>query len=301
MDNNLAPNSSDVPLRPRPVVLLLLDGWGVAPISEANAITSAKINNFKKIIGEYPATTITTGEKKLNARYLSLGSGQDLSHEEALPLETLSSAIAKANLRQVKITETERLAALTHFFNGHQENKALNEEWIIVSSEAGDHTVKPLLALKRMVKSLIDKINADEIDFIATVWPTLSLMAQSGDFAAVAKAVQTIDKNLQKIISLILEKKGVLIISSTCGNVERMRNLSTELVDTDMTANPVPLIIVGEDFRSKNIGWVDPVDNDLSSLEPIGKLSDLAPTILSILDLPIPHSFTGRSLIDKKQ
>jgi len=300
MINSTSQNSLDIPLLAGPVVLLLLDGWGVAPLSEANAMTSAKTPYLDDLIKDYPVALLATSHKTINARYLSLGAGCDLSDENFIPAITLTKILAHHNLKQIKITETERLAALTYFFNGHGENRLSKEEWSIVSSEAGDHSIKPVLALNRISREVVKAINLEKYNFLTVSIPTLDLVATSGDFEAVKKVLKTIDKNLRKIVETVLDKKGVLIISSSCGNAESMKSMTTELVDKNITDNPVPVVIVGEDYKGKTIGLSEPLNNDLSLLAPAGNLGDLAPTILDIMNIDKPVEMTGESLIDKK-
>ncbi len=297
---NSTPEEPLPPSRPRPTVLLLLDGWGVAPFAEANAIANTKTPTFSRLLKEYPAAILEAGDKTINARYLSLGAGGDCLNEEENQAVTLTKVLAANNLKQLKITETERLAALTHFFNGHEETRAAKEDWQIISSETGDHTMKPTLALKRIIKKVLAALDDGTFDFLVVSIPTLDLVAQSGDFSAVQKAVSALDKNLRKIVGKIQEKKGVLIISAAHGNAEKMRQPGIDIVDKGITANPVPLVLAGEGFKDKNIGWPDPPSGDLSLLAPLGNLSDLAPTILDIMGLAKPGKMAGRSLIGRK-
>ena len=280
------------------VVLLLLDGWGVAPNTEANAFTSAKTPVFLTLIKEYPIAILRTGPKNWNVRYLTIGTGQEITDENTESVVTLSTAVAAAGLRQIKIAETERFAALTHFFNGHAENKASGEEWKIISSEAGDKSIKPLLALQRTVKEIIKEINSDDPrDLIVASVPYLDLTALSGNLVEIKKAVEFLDKNLRLILAAAAAKDRVLLISSAGGNVERASNLATDLVDIEMTDNPVPLVIVGSEFKGKTIGLAEPLNNDLSLLAPSGSLADLAPTILDIMGLAVPPEMMGQSLL----
>ncbi len=300
MTNIISTENSEIPLAARPVVFLLFDGWGVAPLSEANAMTSAKTPCLDSLVKEYPVALIEAHNKTINARYLSLGAGQDLADENFVPNLTLSKILSSHNIKQIKITETERLAALTHFFNGHEEARVLGEDWKIVSSQSGDHNIKPVLVLNRINRELIKALESEKYNFLVAAIPTLDLVAASGDFKAVKKVVETIDKHLRKIVSLVLGERGVLIISSACGNAEYLKSMATELVDKNITDNPVPFIIVGEEYKGKTIGLREPINNDLSLLAPAGGLSDVSPTILSIMGLAKPEEMSGSSLIDKK-
>jgi len=280
------------------VILLLLDGWGVAPAGEANAITAAKTPTFLNLVKNYPVALLQAADKNWNARYLGLGTGRETKDETAETDISLSSVISAAGLQQVKIAETERFAALTHFFNGHHEDKFPGEDWRIVSSTGKDKKVKPELALKRIAKEIINIINTDEPPaFLVAAIPCLDLTAAEGDFSANKKAVEAVDKVLKNIFSAADAKEGILIITSAGGNVEKSRNLVMDLPDTGLTDNPVPLVIVGPEFEGKTIGLADPLNNDLSSLTPAGTLADVAPTILEIMKLAKPGNMTGESLI----
>ncbi len=292
----ISSNDSDIPLPARPVLLLLLDGLGVASASEVNAVSQTKKKFIDKLIKEYPVATLDPGNKTLNARYLSLGSGRDEEDENKEQIRTITRIISESGLKQLKIMEAERLAALTHFFNGHEENKLSGEEWITVSSEI-KNVVKPSLLLKRTLKEISRAVSDGNYNFIAVSLPVLDLAAQSGNFEEATNALSEIDSALKKIVSLILNKHGVLILSSAHGNIEKMKDFATDLIDKGMTDNPVPLIIIGRELEGKTIGLDEPANNDLSLLTPAGTLADIAPTILKIMNLDKPVEMTGVSLI----
>lgn len=287
------------PLPYSPVVLLLLDGWGIAPISEANAIDPIDTPTFNDLIADYPVALLSAEDKSLNARYLSLGAGSDLNNENVNPAANITRVIANAGLRQIKITETERLAALTYFFNGHSDNKATGEDWKIISSQTGDDKTKTAEVAKKITSELVDSLKEEKYDFFAVALPTLDLVAASGNQKTIKKAIKIIDNSLRKIAEAVLDKKGVLIITAAAGNIENIKNMATELIDDEMTDNPVPLIIVGDNFKGVTIGFSEPINNDLSLLSPVGNLGDLAPTILDIMNIPKPGGMTGESLINR--
>ncbi len=291
--------SPEDPLPSRPLVFLLLDGWGIAASSEANAISSAKLPFLDILIKEFPVALLSSSNKNLNSRYLSIGSGRDLDDENIEVTITLTKILADLNKKQIKITETERLAALTYFFSGHKEHKLMGEEWHIVSSNTGDNNLKPSLALNQICRELITSLKTEKYDFLAVAIPTLDLVARTGNFKAVIKAAEDIDKNLRKIVATVLDKKGVIIISSACGNAENMKSMATEVINSEMTTNPVPLIIIGDDFKGKTIGLDEPLNNDLSLLSPAGNFNDVVPTILDIMNIAKPEEMNGNSILTK--
>lgn len=286
-------NNSD-PL-PRPtVVLLLLDGWGIAPLGEANAIASVEPPTFLNLIKEYPVAVLATSNQSLNERYLTLGLGQEKRDQDKI---SLSQLISEAHLAQLKITETERLAALTHFFNGGSDDRFFKEDWITVSSDGSQIKGKASSALSKITRETIKAIKSEQYQFIVASLPTLDLVARKGDLEAVKQTVILLDQSLKKILTEVTSKHGVLIVTAACGNAERMINLGTELIDSEITTNPVPVIISGEEFKGRTIGLADPVDSDLSLLEPVGTLADIAPTILNILGITKPETMSGESLL----
>lgn len=293
--DNLNSNSGSDPLPFRPVVLLLLDGWGIAPISEANAITSVKTPTFLNLIKEYPVAVLATSNKALNERYLTLGSGSEEAELGQTP--SLSQLISEAHLAQLKITETERLAALTHFFNGGSDDRFFKEDWITVSSDSNQVKPRTPTALLKITRETVKAVKSEKYQFIAVALPTLDLAARKGDLEVVKQAVVALDQSLKKILVEVVDKKGVLIVTAVCGNAERMINLGTEMIDSEITSNPVPIILGGEEFEGRTIGLADPVDNDLSLLEPVGTLADIAPTILNIMNINQPETMSGESLI----
>ena len=297
MENNDGDDDLLQGLRLKPVVLLLLDGWGIANKGEANAISSTKTLNFFKLTKEYPTAILETGAGSINARYLRLGSGYSFEDENGETESDLTKIISDNGLKQLKIFESERLVALSSFFNGHREEKLIGEDWLTVSSKNNNEPFDVFLSLKRIIRTSLKAIKSDNYDFIAISISILDSIASSADFSETMRAVKTLDKAIGKVASEIIDRNGVLIISSTHGNAERMKNMATDLVDKDITDNPVPFIIIGQNFAGKTIGLKDAPEGDLSLLEPAGNLADIAPTILDLLKIKKPDSIVGVSLI----
>ena len=123
------------------------------------------------------------------------------------------------------------------------------------------------------------------------------MVGHTGDLAAGIKACETIDKCLGEIADHTLAQNGVMLITADHGNAEEMTNLQTGVIDKEHSTNPVPLIIVGKDFMGQAGPAGDAPEGDLSLIQPVGVLADVAPTVLKLLDIPQPEEMTGQALI----
>ena len=282
-----------------PVVLVLLDGWGVAPPGEGNAVTASDMPVISRLVKEYPVAVLETGLRDWNKRYLLIGSGINGDQEVSTPV-SLSSAVSRAGRRQLKIGDSERYAALTYFFNGLTEDKSPGESWQIISEKSARKD-KVTSDFRSVLKAGLQAISSAEApDLIVLSFSYLDLVSLVGASKPeiVAGAVRMVDKAVKAIHSAVVNKNGVLLISSAGGNAEQLVNLRTDEADNGLTANPVALIVVGDDYKGLSIGSKDALDGDLSVLAPIGGLTDIAPTILSLLGIPIPPEMTGRNLLN---
>jgi len=284
MINNTITPSEPPSNRPRPLVLLLLDGWGVSQTRDNNAIRLAKVPNFKDLVNHYPAAIISGSPKKDSLNYTLIGSGQ-LKPKKKI---TLGKILANHNFKQLRIAETEKFALLTNFFDLSDESLN-NEDRILVAS--GEK------ASQEVVAKLIKTIKSDKYDFILSSLADIDQVSHAGDFVATVKAIATVDKLIKKIVKAVLAKNGLLIISSAHGYAEEVFDIQTEAINRENSDNPVPFLIVGEQFAGKTIGLDEAPANDLSLLEPIGSLIDIAPTILKILNIETPPEMTGKSLL----
>ena len=302
METNLEKDSINISSRPKPVFLLLLDGWGVAAKNEANAISLAKAPNFLKLFREYPAGALLPVRGDLNCRYFSLGAGRDVVDEEGMtPVEgvlasDLTASIATAGLKQLKIFDSERLAALTYFFNGRREERVAGEDWLAVSSAQSGKAFDSYLSLQKIIRESNKAIKSGQYDFIIAACSILDSVAFTSDLSEAVKAMEALDKVIKRLAANILNEGGVLLIASAQGNAEKMRDLATDLPDKNVTNNPVPFAIFGHEFKGKTIGLKDAPDGDLSLSEISGSLADVAPTILDLLEINNNSTFAGRSL-----
>ena len=211
---------------------------------------------------------------------------------------TLGDLISQNGLKQLRIAETEKYAHVTYFFNGGREEKNSGEDHILVPSPAvSSYDQKPEMSVYEITKKLTQYINEDKYDFILVNFANCDMVGHTGNIEAAIRAVESIDECLEKVVKAILKQGGLAMITADHGNADVMFNMQMGRMDKEHTTNPVPFILVGNDYAGRNFGWGDVPNNDLSLTKPHGILSDIAPTILKILNIKKPEEMTSKSLI----
>ena len=229
-------------------------------------------------------------------------------YEKGLPMEvvfppeeitnTLGQVISEAGLKQLRIAETEKYAHVTYFFNGGREEKSEGEDHTLVPSpQVNTYDMKPEMSAIEVTKKVSDAISNDTYDFILINFANADMVGHTGNIEAAVQAIETLDKQVEKIVKSVLAKNGVVLITADHGNAEVMFNMQTGQIDKEHTSDPVPFIVIGNEYAGKNFGWQDAPSNDLSLVQPQGILSDVAPTVLHIMGLQKPPEMTGISLV----
>jgi 2,3-bisphosphoglycerate-independent phosphoglycerate mutase len=196
----------------------------------------------------------------------------------------LGQVIADAGLRQLRIAETEKYAHVTFFFNGGAETVFPGEERILVPSpKVATYDLKPEMSAVEVTDRLVEAIQGGTFDFILVNYANTDMVGHTGDLKAAIKAVETVDTCLGRLEAAIGEAGGVMLITADHGNAEQMKDATTGQPHTAHTMNLVPLILAGE-------------RRDAMALES-GRLADIAPTVLDLMDVDQPSEMTGHSLI----
>ena len=207
----------------------------------------------------------------------------------SIDLENTLPLVLK-DYKQLYISEREKYAHVTYFFNGGHSHPVNGEKWqVIPSSGQGNYENQPQMSSYKLTNIILQKLKKKEIDFITINFPNPDMLGHTGNLKSAIKAVEVVDKSLGRIYRLIKKLKGTMIVTADHGNVEEMMNLKTGELDTEHSTNPVPFIIINHDFTHKNI-----------RLRKDGILGDIAPTILHLLNLEKPKEMTGESLIKNK-
>ncbi|WP_028308018.1 2,3-bisphosphoglycerate-independent phosphoglycerate mutase [Desulfitibacter alkalitolerans] len=200
-------------------------------------------------------------------------------------VNTLGEVLAKNKMKQLRIAETEKYAHVTFFFNGGEEEPNPGEERILIpSSKVATYDLQPEMSAQELTKTVINEINKDIYDVIIINYANPDMVGHTGNFEAAVKAVEVVDECIKKVADAVLEKQGVIIITSDHGNAEEMVEEEKGTPHTAHTSSPVPVIILG--LREEK------------TLRDGGSLRDLAPTMLELLEIEKPKEMTGQSLID---
>ncbi|WP_343101631.1 2,3-bisphosphoglycerate-independent phosphoglycerate mutase [Romboutsia sp. MSSM.1001216sp_RTP31141st1_G3_RTP31141_220114] len=200
---------------------------------------------------------------------------------------TLGEYLAKNGKKQLRTAETEKYAHVTFFFNGGVEEPNEGEDRELVPSpKVATYDLQPEMSAYEVTDKLLAKIDEDKYDFIVVNFANPDMVGHTGVIKAAIKAVETVDECVGKVVEKILSKGGEAIITADHGNVELMQDPETKSTITAHSTNPVPFILVGEKDKSL-------------SLREGGRLCDIAPTILEMMNLDKPEQMTGESLIIK--
>ncbi|MBT9139674.1 MAG: 2,3-bisphosphoglycerate-independent phosphoglycerate mutase [Dehalococcoidia bacterium] len=277
----------------RPTVILGKDSKPIASIKTADAViffnfrsdrarqitralTDADFSGFNRVeIHPYPYfVSMTQYDEKINVPVAFLP-----DHSSG----TLGEVLAKAGLTQLRIAETEKYAHVTFFFNGGKEECFPGEERILIPSpKVPTYNFQPEMSAPQITKRVLQEINEGRFDFIVLNYANPDMVGHTGLLEAAVKAVEAVDLCLREVVTAVLEKGGIAIVTSDHGNVEQMTVGRNSLSFTAHTTNPVPFILASYPPQK---------------LRKSGILADVAPTVLELLGLPKSVEMTGTSLI----
>ena len=206
----------------------------------------------------------------------------------------LGRIIAENGKTQLRIAETEKYAHVTYFFNGYREKPFENEFRILVPSEkVSSHAEKPKMQALEITARVTQAIREKSFDFILVNFANGDMVTHTGNYEATKIAVKTVDESVGALVRAALENDAALIITADHGNAESMMNPRTGEYTNTHDPSPVPIYLVGNEFtRPKNQAEINLAEGEIS-----GILSDIAPTVLELLDIPKPAEITGQSLL----
>jgi len=195
----------------------------------------------------------------------------------------LGEVVADAGRKQLRMAETEKYAHVTYFLNGGREEPYDGEDRILVPSpKVATYDLQPEMSAPELTDEAVGAINSGKYDLIVLNYANPDMVGHTGSLPAAIKAVETVDAGLGRIADAIQKSGGALLVTADHGNCEMMRDPQTGGPHTAHTTNPVPVMLVGARNRALNAE---------------GRLADIAPTLLELMELPKPKEMTGGSLL----
>ena len=229
------------------------------------------------------------GMKSLDLYFVTMTNYDDefkniqLVYDKDNLVNTLGEVIANSGRTQLRIAETEKYAHVTFFFSGGREEVFRNEKRILIPSpKVATYDLKPEMSSFEVADAVIGEIKSESPDLIVLNFANGDMVGHTGDFNAAMKAVQAVDHNLSRIVPVALEKDYMLIVTADHGNADNMIN-PDGTPNTAHSLNPVPVIFISNDAEKYTI--------------KDGKLADLAPSILSLMEIEKPKEMDGEIII----
>ena len=274
----------------KPVVFTDESGANIGQIKEGDVVIcyNFRTDRLREI------TTVLTqqdmpelGMKTINLHYLTMTrydekfKNVNIIYDKDNVQNTLGEILSKAGKKQLRIAETEKFAHVTFFFSGGQEKEFEGESRILIPSpKVATYDLQPEMSALLVTDALVENIKTQTNDFICLNFANGDMVGHTGIYEAILKAVETIDKCVEKVVEAAKANGYSVVIIADHGNADFAINEDGS-PNTAHSLNPVPCILVNSKFTKINNGI----------------LADVAPTLLTIMGMEIPKEMTGKSII----
>jgi 2,3-bisphosphoglycerate-independent phosphoglycerate mutase len=242
------------------------------------SLVDEEFDGFIRENGFFPLTFVTmTQYDKTLENVIMAYSPQSIDN-------TMGEYLSKQGLKQLRIAETEKYAHVTYFFNGGIEKEFEGEDRILVASpKVATYDLQPEMSAYEVTEEVLEAVQSEKYDFMVLNYANADMVGHTGIFEAAVKAVETVNECTEKVVEAILAKGGRAIITADHGNAEKLIDYQTQKPFTAHTTNLVKCIIAGAGALSLKQG----------------KLSDISPTLLDLMNIEQPKEMSGQSLIVK--
>jgi 2,3-bisphosphoglycerate-independent phosphoglycerate mutase len=229
------------------------------------------------------------GMQKLNNLYFTTITEYDATFENVHIIfqtdnlnNTLGEVLSAGGKKQIRIAETEKYPHVTFFFSGGREEAFEGESRILVPSpKVATYDLQPEMSALQLTEAIVPEIEAGNPDFVCLNYANADMVGHTGVFSAAIKAVETVDQCVEKVVTAALANGYTVFLTADHGNADFMINADGS-PNTAHTLNLVPLFLIDKEWK----GAVKP-----------GKLGDVAPTILTMMGIPVPIDMTGNILV----
>ncbi len=278
----------------QPIVHIKKNGEPVAKLANGDVVI---FTNFRGDRARQLTEVLTQedhpdhGMKKMDLYYVTF-KAYDESYENIRVIfegedtrNTMGEVLANLKKKQLRIAETEKYPHVTYFFNNGREEPFEGEDRIVVPSprDVATYDEKPEMSAYEVTDELVNYLENNDVDFVCLNFANPDMVAHTGDFDAAVKACEVVDSCTKKVVEKALDKDFSVIIIADHGNADYMIN-DDGTPNTNHSTFPVPCIAVSK-YNLKSIKH--------------GKLGDVAPTLLTLMEIPVPEEMTGEILIEK--
>lgn len=275
----------------KPTVILGANQQPLATIKDGDAVIcfNFRTDRCREITEVLSQTDMPDfGMKKLSLNYTTMTEYDKTFKNVHVVFEndnlnnTLGEILANNGRKQIRIAETEKYPHVSFFFSGGRETPFEGERRIMIPSpKVATYDLKPEMSANEVTDAIIPEIEKESADFICLNFANADMVGHTGVFSAAVKAVETVDKCVERVVTAALEHGYTIFLTADHGNADYLIN-ADGTPNTAHTMNLVPLFIIDKNWKG--------------SVKP-GKLGDIAPTILTMMQLPIPAEMSGDVLI----
>ena len=199
--------------------------------------------------------------------------------------DTLPQYISSLGMKQLHIAETEKYAHVTFFFNAKIETPVAGETRVVIPSpKVATYDLQPEMSAYEVTDRVLKELSTGEYDVMILNYANCDMVGHTGVMSAAVKAVHVVDECVKKVVDKILSMGGSALVTADHGNADEMIADDGKTPFTQHTTNPVPVILVSEEYKN-------------ARLASGGVLADLAPTLLDVMGLNKPAKMTGKSLL----
>jgi 2,3-bisphosphoglycerate-independent phosphoglycerate mutase len=243
----------------------------------SHALTDPEFKDFERHPIDLHLVTMTKYKDGLRA---------DIAFPQQSVRNGIGEIFSRLGKTQLRIAETEKYPHVSFFFSGGVETPFPGEQRVLIPSprEVATYDMKPEMSAPAIADAVVKQIQDPNFDLIVNNYANADMVGHTGNIAATIKACEHVDDALAKVIAQVRASGGTAIITADHGNAEQLWDFDANSPQTQHTTNPVPLLIVDEELRG-------------TQLRQRGRLCDIAPTILHLLNLEKPQEMEGVSLV----
>lgn len=274
----------------KPVVVVDSDGKPVGLVKEGDVIVFINFRNDRTkelTIALTQKDMPENGMKTIPLYYCTMTpydatfTGLHIIYPKDNAEKTIGQILAEKGRNQLRIAETEKYAHVTFFLSGGREEKFVNEDRIMISSpKVATYDLQPEMSAFGVTEAVVKAIESDKFDFICLNFANGDMVGHTGVYGAIEKAVKTVDECAGVVIKAARNAGFDVLIIADHGNADKVLN-EDGTPNTAHSLNPVPCILISDDYKKINEGI----------------LADVAPTLLKIMGIEIPGEMTGKVLV----